>query len=121
MRARKRPPASDRRGNSRFRAFQLQPRCHSSQICTVATNRNSSQAALQTRSRRWSSMRFRCANSVSTLFRCLCDRAYRNVFDSCLATSRADSLSCRAIVHIGVLGQYCISNGKSLQSLALAR
>ena len=66
-------------------------------------------------------MRFKCANSISTFFRCLRDRAYRGVFDSCRATSRADSLSWRAILRIGVFGQHCIFNGQPLQSFALAR
>ena len=87
-------------------------------FCAVAASKNSSLAPFRPRRRNLSNrrMRLRCANSISTFFRCRRDWAYRFVVDSWRAPSRADSFTWRAILRCVVLGQHFDFSSQPAQS-----
>ena len=87
-------------------------------FCAVAVSRNSSWAPLKPRSRKRSTfkMRFMCANSISTFFRCRRVLRYAGVFLTSRATSRALSCTERSNFFAGAFGQHCSFNGHAKQS-----
>src|SRR5215207_9028598 len=89
----------------------------------VAARWNSSLAPFGPRSLRRSSfrMRLRCANSISTFFRCRREVTYSFVAAMSLAISRAPSWIERGILRAGVLGQHCGLSEQASQSSLLAR
>ena len=92
-------------------------------FCAVAARRNSSFAPRGPRNRRRSSfkIRFRCANAISTFFRCRRDTTYSSVSEILRATSRASSCTLRKILRCGRFGQHCCFKGHASQSTLRAR